>query len=157
MKTIEKKRPSLTRIFLTSVAVVLFITASAKLISAFGSAKILQVPDPVFSLPYGELLLWAACLEFAILGTLLSAGRERAKLCLVGWAAGIFLLYRGANWLMVGGAPCPCLGTVTDYLQIPKGVADALLFSFLAYMVFGYFLCTWLLSLKDRPVLKLAA
>jgi hypothetical protein len=144
------RKLSFTTFFLGSVAAVLFITASAKLVSAFGSAKILYLPDPLLSVPYKQLLLWAAALEFAILGVLLSGAGERAKLCLVGWAAGIFVLYRVASWLLGNGTPCPCLGTLSDLLRISNGLADAVLFLFVAYMATGSVLCWLSLSRNHR-------
>ena len=141
MGDLLKPNFAFTRLFLNSVAAVLFVTASAKLVSAFGSAKILYLHDPLLSLPYRELFLWAAVLEFAVLGVLLSAVRDKVKLCLIGWAAGMFLLYRMANWILDSRAPCPCLGTLTDSLRIPPGLADAVLLSLLSYMSIGTIIC----------------
>ena len=47
-------------LFIKSAAVILLVTAMAKVVSSFGGAHILEGPDPVFGIPIRALLIITA-------------------------------------------------------------------------------------------------
>jgi len=75
------------QIFFISVGLVLITTSLTKVISSFGSASLLETPDPLLSLPYRPLLRFAAATELLTLSLLISKSSEFVKAMAVGWIA----------------------------------------------------------------------
>jgi len=64
---------------------------------------------------------------------------------LVAWLATTFLIYRiGLTWIGYH-KPCPCLGNLTDAIDVSPQVADYVMKAVLAYLLIGsYFILFWL-------------
>ncbi len=137
---------SLLRIFYGSAAVILFLTAAAKLVSATGKARALALPDPLLTLTNREVLVLVGGIELLLAGYLLFGRRSWLKAPLVAWLATNFLIYRlGLVWMGIH-APCGCLGTITDALAIPPATVDLLMKIVLAYLLaagYGLLLLEW--------------
>lgn len=124
------------RIFLRSCAFCLALASAAKLFSAAGSAKILDLDDPLLGVTNRNLMNIVGCCEFGGVVYLFISNSVvwRSGICL---AFGInFSLYR--IWsLFLGVKVCPCLGTLTDQLHLRPEIVDGLLWLFLIYMMAG--------------------
>ena len=130
-------KASFGRTFLYSAGVLLLGTALAKFVSATGSARILQSPDPLFSIPFRSLFWGVGSIE-AVIGLVCFFGRRLAMQAgLVAWLGTNFVVYRlGLLWVGYH-RPCPCLGNLTDAIHIPPATANAGMKVILAYLLIG--------------------
>jgi hypothetical protein len=123
--------------FVMSAGVVLAITGLAKVFSAVGPARALDVADPVLGMPFRQLLLLVGFGELFIAFFCLFTHRWRFSLLAVGWISTNFLVYRLGLWFIGWHRPCGCLGNLTDMLDISPSVADSAMKVVLAYLLAG--------------------
>ena len=125
--------------FITSVIVILLLSAVAKLVSATGKAKILTRRDPLVGLTYGRVLLFAAALDSITVVALLATRAKSLQLVMIACLSLVFGAYRAGSALT--GAPplCPCLGTVSQALHIPAPIVDRATFVVFLYLLIGSF------------------
>lgn len=126
------------RWFRVSAGVILAATGVGKLLSAFGTASILRVTDPVFGMRFGHLLLLVGAVEVVVAGLCFArtlAGPRVAAL-VAGLASG-FLAYRACLWLSGWRRPCGCLGQLTDVLGLSERTADRIAVVLLVYLLVG--------------------
>lgn len=130
-------RSQISSVFVRSAGVLLGLTGVAKFVSAFGTARVLEVPDPVFGLRFTLFLLLVDELEIIIAWICLRS--EKLKVCngLLAWIATVIFLYRATLWRINYHGPCLCLGSLTDMLRIPTGVADIAMQVILGYLLIG--------------------
>lgn len=135
----------IVRIFIYSAGILFLATAIAKLISASGSARILQTPDPVFSISFRNVFWIVGTLEFIVALVCFFSRRMGLQAGLVVWLASSFLAYR-LNLLWIGWhRPCPCMGNLTDALHIAPQTADTAMKIVLGYLLVGsYATLFWL-------------
>jgi hypothetical protein len=123
--------------FIFSAGSLLLITGSAKIVSAFGKAKVLNMIDPILRISFGHLMLIVGILEIVISLFCLLTKRHYLCLCLVAWLGTCFLVHRlGLLWISYQ-EPCHCLGSLTDALHISQQTADSIAKIILAYLLFG--------------------
>lgn len=132
-----KKKNAMGKIFLLSIAVILSLTASAKLLSAFGDTKILDLPDPLWGLSNRRLLFAAAVVEFASVLCFFGRVRVEWKYLLSAWLGANFILYRLAIMILTPGKLCPCLGSASERLHLSEATTNYLLSAFSLYMFFA--------------------
>jgi len=125
------------RAFVFSAAVIFALTATAKLASAMGDARILNVEDPMLSLKTRHVLAVVGALEALVAAYLFFGGNLWGKLALTVWMAMNFLIYRLGLWWTDGPRPCACLGTVTDALPVSPRFVDYSMKAILAYLLIG--------------------
>ncbi len=125
------------KLFILSAGVLFFATAIAKLISACGTAPVLQVPDPILAISFRHLLWIVGTSELIVALFCILGNRISMQVWLVAWFATNFLVYRIA--FILGGyrKPCPCLGNITDALHISRQTADTAMKIILAYLLIG--------------------
>ena len=124
-------------VYLLSVAMLLALTAGAKLLSATGEAPILALSDPILRLTNRAVLIGVGLLELAVaVYVVVGQSRLHKHLVLV-WLSTNFIAYRAAIWWLAPGHPCLCLGTLDDKLAGMKGVLDWGLGTLVATMFFG--------------------
>jgi len=130
--------------FVPSAGIILAITGLAKVWSAFGKVKLLEVSDPIIGLPFGDLLLAVGLVEMAIAWFCFFGKRSVLPTTLVAWFATNLLMYRlGLRW-MGWHKPCNCLGNLTDTLHLSPQAADNIMKLVLAYLLVGsYGLVIW--------------
>lgn len=128
---------SLAKLFLLSVAVILLTTSLAKVISSFGRAPLLETPDPLLSLSYRNLMMFAAAAELLVLSMLISKCSVLTKVLTVSWVACVFAAYRAAAWLVGSDDFCPCLGGLADAIGLSPSAASKVLTGTLIYMIVG--------------------
>jgi hypothetical protein len=142
---------SFNRNFFYFAGVLLLLTSAAKLISATGSAHILENQDPILQISFRRIFEFAGSLELVIALVCFFGKRLVLKAGLIAWLSTCFFIYRlGLNW--VGYTkPCSCLGNLTDSLHIAPDVADLLMKFILAVLFFGsYSLLFWLWFQKNK-------
>jgi hypothetical protein len=124
-------------IFQNVSAFLLFVTAAAKLVSAFGNQGILGVTDPILGIPNRLLLICVGLMELAVVGVLLSRRRLSFPLLFTAMLGGQFLLYRVI--LVKGGFPagCPCLGTITQWLPVSDAAINSVLVLIAMWLCIG--------------------
>jgi len=132
-----------------SAAVLLLLTAVAKLYSASGSAKILEVQDRLLHLGYRPLMILAALLEIVVALFLLKSRSHLGRSLVLLWLSANFLAYHLANYLL-GIHYCPCLGSLTDRLPLPRGLPDTLLIALVFWWFAGSVRSIWRLCASER-------
>lgn len=145
-------RPILTagpRTFLVSAAMIFGMAGIAKIFSATGSARALDLFDPLIGISFRHLLLMTGLVEFTIALLCLSTVKVRiCLLCIAGLSTN-FVIYRTGLWLVGWHSPCRCLGNLTEVLTISPEVADLIMKVLLTYLTVGSY--WWLYLLGGQP------
>jgi len=124
--------------FLYSVAVLLFITAVAKLYSATGTARALDYPDALLPLTNRHVFNLVGALELGLSAFLLmKSGQQSLKLWLLLWLAVNFLVYRAGLWSQGSPALCDCLGNLNEKLPLSPRLINAVMLVVLAWFGAG--------------------
>lgn len=139
------------RIFIFSAAILILITGAAKIISGFGSSRVLQNSDPLFIVTFRVLFWVVGSLECGLALFCFSGAKVEIKSKLMAWLMTGILIYRlGLVWLGYH-KPCNCLGNLTDALHISPQTADIALKIVLAYLLTGsYASLFWLWRQKHK-------
>jgi hypothetical protein len=140
----------LIRLFVLSAGVLLFVTALAKLLTARGTARVLLSPDPIFAIPFREVLLAVAVLELLVALSCLLGSGLRLQVLLVACLSTNFVSYRVGLWLMGWHGPCGCLGTLTGALHVSPETADAVMKIILSYLLVGSYAALYYVSRSYR-------
>jgi len=124
--------------FLISVAIILVVTASAKLWTVLGPWKtqILHAEEPMLGVSFGVLLLIAAVTEIMVAAVCIFGSRFDG-LFSVFWLASVLCVYRLGLSIVEWTRPCGCLGNLTDALHISPQLADNIMKGLLAFMFIG--------------------
>lgn len=141
--------------FLFSAGLLFFITAAAKLVSSFGTARILETPDPIFGCSFRDVFRIVGLTELAVSIACFLVRGLRLRVVLVAWLATGFLLYRAGLILVGYHRPCSCLGNLTDAIHIPPMVADNIMKGILAYLLIGSYALIFQSWLKKEGNLRL--
>jgi len=131
---IESNR--ISRFFIRSVAILLFLTAFAKLYSAFGSARMLTARDPMMRIPYRDIMIVVGLIELIVAAYLFRGRDVVMKLLAILWLGSNFLIYRVTNE-MLHFYLCPCLGTVMDSLYLSRKQSNLILGALVLYFFLG--------------------
>ena len=133
------------RVFFYSAAVLLSLTAAAKLISSTGHGKILLQVDPLTGFQFKNLFRIVAGIESVVVLVCIFSKRTWLPAGLVAWLATSFLVYRIGLVAVGWQRPCSCMGNLTDALHIPPQTADTAMKIILAYLLIGsYTTLFWL-------------
>jgi hypothetical protein len=125
------------RYFLYSASLTLMATALAKLISSFGSDRILDTLDPVFQVKNRHMFRLVALFEIVVALYCVSDRRLPKRLGWLAWLSGCFVAYRGGLLLFGDEKPCPCLGHLTSLIHISDEVGARVMTWILVYFIFG--------------------
>ena len=137
------------KVFVRIAAILLLLTAGAKLYSATGAARILSFVDPLTHLRYRTLMLEMGLLESTVAAYLVFGSGNAPKLWLLFWLSSNFLMYRCASaYLHIH--ICPCMGTVSDALPLKRGEANFLLLIAVLWLFFGSAF-SLMANLRQRP------
>jgi hypothetical protein len=123
--------------FVLSAGAILLITGLAKVVGALGKAQFLDVPDPIFGIPFRHLMLLVGVLELIIAEVCLLTNKPKVSTEMVLWISSLFLVYRIGLWAVGWHRPCRCLGSLTDALHISPEAADMAAKCLLAYLLVG--------------------
>ena len=141
----------IVRIYICSAGAFLLIASIAKLVSACGNSKILQNLDPIFSIPFRDILWIVGSIELVVVSVCFFCKQALLQVALTAWLATCFMLYRvGLLWIDYR-KPCHCLGNLTDALHIPPQTADTAMKIILLYLLIGsYATLFWLWRQKRK-------
>jgi hypothetical protein len=121
--------------FRTSAIFALFVTATAKLVSAVGKPGILATEDPILHLQIRYVLIGVGMLELGVVW-LLCSYKHRWFSCLMTAMMGAqFIFYHKVFALSGSSRGCPCLGTMAEWLPISQTTTNLLL------MIIANWLC----------------
>ena len=133
------------KFFRISIVLILAVAGGAKVWSAFGSAKLLVIQDPLLDLKFGHLMFIIGALELSVASILLLSKLRAMPTVLVAWLASSVLAYRLGLWLIGWRRPCSCLGNLTDAIHISPQLADNVMKGLLAYLlIVSYATLFWL-------------
>jgi len=110
--------------FLKLAECVLIVTCLAKLLSAFGAADALTLPDVLFGWENRWVMLLAAFVEAFVVGILLSKLAPLMKLGSILWLSLNFAVYRICLWLIGVTTPCPCIGSTYGLIGLDSVTLD---------------------------------
>lgn len=124
-----------TRRLIIFSAIILLVTATAKILSYVLFRGSWETRDPVFMLPTNAVLLGVAIIEIAVAIYCLRSREETSALIALAWISTCFLLYRGVLVLIGTNLMCPCLGTLFSRLPIRGKTTDQLIVALLGYLL----------------------
>jgi hypothetical protein len=129
----------LIKYFIISSLMLLSITATAKIFSAFGNQPILWELDPIFGISNHKVIIAAALMEILVILLIIFIKKPTKSCIVIGILGGEFLLYRLS--LKFGHFPqnCPCLGTIGQIVHIPDNVVNVGLWITALYLCIGGF------------------
>jgi hypothetical protein len=131
--------------FKYSVALLLIITAAAKLVASGSQERILELPDPIFLISLRYMLWIGSGMELVVALVCLSAKQTWMQSTAIAWLATNLLLYRISLWLVGYHQPCLCLGRLTDGIRMSPATTDTIIKVVLAYLLVGsYATLFWL-------------
>lgn len=136
----HERAVAVRRIYLGSALFILCAAAIAKAVSAFGTAGILSVNDPLLQVPNRALLIVVAAVEVLTGGTILLCRKPRWS-CLASAVLGTeFLVYR--TFRLIGAFPpgCPCLGRLGSWLPLSDHALNAILWVSAGWLCLGGYL-----------------
>jgi hypothetical protein len=134
------------RLFVFFSGFLFLLTGAAKLISANGTARILNDLDPIFLVSFRHILYVAGVAELIVSAICFFSRNRELQACSVAFLATIFLLYRVGLYWDGFHSVCPCLGNISDALHIRSQTADNIMKIVLAYFVIGSYstmFCLW--------------
>lgn len=120
-------------------AVLLCLTAAAKLVAVFQAQRVLDQRDAVFAFwTVREVLAVAAALELAVVAVIASKRVSSGfKLASILWLALIFLTYRFALYAVGFVGYCHCLGEWTEWMHLPQAKSEVAAKGLLAWLLIG--------------------
>ena len=126
-----------TQWFLRAAGAALAVTGLAKVFSATGPARALDLADPLLGIPFRHLMLLVGLAELLIAFFCLFTDKQKLSLLAVAWLSTNFLVYRLGLWFIGWHQPCGCLGNLTSLLHISPGLADNIMKGVLAFLLLG--------------------
>lgn len=130
-------------------AILLTLTALAKLYSSGGNARVLLVQDELLHLGYRPLMIGTAVVELGVAIFLLTNRSELKRSLVLLWLSANFAFYHLGNFLL-GVHLCPCLGRLTDRLPFPRGFAEIMLQVLVLYWCATSLSSVWQLWAADQ-------
>jgi len=133
------KSKGLSRVFQGSVALILALTAAAKVLSILAGNWDTNAFDPLLS-PIRQvwLVAGAAGLEVAILCVMLISRDESLRLCAIFWLASMFAMYRVGLAAIGYAGNCNCLGIPQSWwFTVHRQAGDNAMMLVLLYMLAG--------------------
>ena len=141
-----------SRLFILSVGVLLFVTGTAKIVSALGKTEVLVMPDPIFNIPYNYFLMSIGLIELIVAIFCLTSANKNLALVLVAVLSMNILAYRTGLRFIHWRGYCPCMGTLFQTIHLSRYQADFLMRSVVLYLTAGsfYFLASSWWACKIR-------
>lgn len=131
--------------FVIVAGALLLLTGVAKILSGFGTGRILALDDPITGVAFGKLLPVVGVAEVLVALACFCRRRDsRLKLGLVAWMATTFLVYRIGLWALRWHHPCSCMGSLAGTLHLSDRAADNIMKGVLAFLLVGSYLLLYL-------------
>lgn len=129
--------PKFVRFYLVSAGVCLMATGLAKLVSASGTAHILETIDPVLGVQFRYVFWIVGAIEVLIALVCFVTNKVALQAGLIALLAFNCIAYRVGIAFSVYHKPCSCLGTLTQALRIAPDKADDVMKLMLVYLFIG--------------------
>jgi hypothetical protein len=126
-----------SRYFLYSAGIILLFTSVAKIVSALGTARILDISDPILPLSFRNVFWAIGGIEMVVGIACIFCNNIGFKSGLVAWIATAFLVYRLGLIFIHYHRPCKCLGNLTDALGISPYIANIFMRFLVIYLLIG--------------------
>ena len=142
-------------LYIKSVSILLFLTGTAKLISASMKVSVLTMPDPLMNyLSIRQTSAVAGVTEVIVAAYILTAQHAIHKLRTIAWLSFLFITYHIGLYLIGFHGMCSCLGNPTAWLSLSDSTINMIVKCLLAYLSIGSLLllgCKWYLP---KPYIK---
>ena len=125
-----------TQQFVMSVGVLFLLSASAKLISASGNVAILKAIDPLLGVSFRTTLIAVGVCEILLAIHFLIWATRPVNANIIFVVSLLFGAYRLFS-VFQGGEPCPCLGTITNWMPISDLTVTRISFGLFSYIFLG--------------------
>jgi len=143
------------KVFIKSVAIILFITAALKILTLIDGGRKLDVADPlVFFLSNRALITLSTIIELIVVLYLTIRMKQTSQLLLILWLSCVFLVYHLGLWASGYQYTCYCAGKPFSWLVIIPFDGKTIIRFLLGYMLIGSGIL--LLWDKDASIAKRA-
>ncbi len=135
--------PCIGSYYFKIVAILLFFTATVKVMSLFGDyTQYLHRSDPLFAeLPTLYIFIFASFLEIFVATLLFLIHSVKIKSLLVLWLSLIFVVYRLGLWYYYPTrVSCKCMGSFSKWIHLTEQSINTITFGILVFMIIGSFL-----------------
>jgi hypothetical protein len=128
----------LNKVFIKSVAVIILITATLKILTLIDGERKLDVADPLFFFfSNRELITLSIVVELVVVCFLFARLDHIKKLFIIFWLSGIFFLYHLGLWVSDYKYTCYCAGTPFSWLVVIPFDGKEIIRFLLGYMLIG--------------------
>ncbi|MCI0559307.1 MAG: hypothetical protein MN733_12495 [Nitrososphaera sp.] len=127
---------ALGRLPVSTAAGILLAVGIVKCGSILGTASILKIQDPIFSLQFRYLMPIVGFLEIAVAILILRGNRPVWESVMILSLAIEFLIYRFFSMALAPGGYCPCFGSLGEALGL-NGAATRKLGGFIIFLLVG--------------------
>jgi hypothetical protein len=111
------------RYFILFAGAVLLVAALGRFLVAFGDAPVLSLPEPVLGIPLRFAVLLVGAIELAVAWLCLFGRRIGLQAGCVTWLGVNYAVYRTGVIYMGGHYLATAIGSLTDPLQLTRGLA----------------------------------
>ena len=148
-KSFLARANSMVAWFIMSGSIILLVVGLAKVVGSFGHDGILDQDDSVFQVPLRYLTRWVGSLEILISIICLWLRKHGISAALLAFMSTDFAIYRVGMLYTGPQRMCPCLGSLTGLLHLPRPLADRIAVALFVYLVIGSYLALfWLWRTK---------
>ncbi len=135
--------------FVNTAGLFLALTGFIKAASITGHAKLLKTNDPIFTFASVRAMLGlAAILEIVVALFCFLDVPIRTKRVALAWISTLLIGYRIGRWFLGVGEPCPCLGTLWEWLPVDPQVPERVLLILLVFLWCAA--CYYIISAKSE-------
>lgn len=127
----------LIRFFIYSAGGILLTDALIRFVMATGSGQFLALPDPVFGVPLRYTVLIVGAFEVAVAAVCLFGKRTGLQIGGLAWLTTNYLLLRVALLWMNWHPQATCIGSLSDPLQLSRGMIGLVLPYLPVYLLIG--------------------
>jgi hypothetical protein len=138
------------RYFILLAGAILLAAALGRFLVAFGNAQVLSLPEPVLGIPLRYAVLLVGVVELAVALLCLFGKRVGLQVGCVAWLAVNYLVYRIGAHSMNAHHLATAVGSLTDPLQLTRGVTGAMVAFAPAFLLAGGSASTVWLWLGNR-------
>src|SRR6266536_2352821 len=127
----------LYRGFVSLAGLFLIVTCLAKLVSVFGYAEALTLPDALFGWQTRWVMVLSALTEACVVGLLMSRAAPLTKLSGLLWLSLNFASYRFSLWLIGASTACPCMGSTYGLIGVGAATMEHIMAGIVLVLVAG--------------------
>jgi hypothetical protein len=129
--------------FVLSAGGILLLGGMVKVLDFFAKAPAPDMADPIFALPFHDLMLWVGLAELAVACLCLFTSKRTLSLGLLAWLVVTLTAYRIGLWTMGWHHPYAWVAGLVNGLDISPWVADLMIGATSAYLLVGSMAMLW--------------